>query len=135
MRGGVVARACAPHLEGQVGALSFQSVAELRYGAIKDGWSDTKKGLLEDRVRRFAVLGVDDATVQSWAELRARAEAEGKAKGIADLWIAATARRYDLPLLTTDRDFLSALDIRVLRPDDPPVARSGGSKLDGDGAG
>ena len=119
-RGATRAVPYAPHLDNKAVALSFQSVGELWYGAIKGGWSEAKRRELEVRIRRFVVLACDEATVRAWAELRAKAESEGLAKQTADLWIAATARRHDLPLLTKDRGFFSALDIDVIDPDDPP---------------
>ena len=63
----------------------------------------------------MTVLSADEATVRIWAELRARAEASGFTKQVADR-IAATAKRHDLPVLTNDRGFLTALDIEVIRP-------------------
>lgn len=60
------------------------------------------------------VLACDEATVRAWAELRARAEEQGLSKQTTDLWIAATAKRHGLPLLTRDSDFFTALDIAVI---------------------
>lgn len=121
MSGKDPASLCARHLEGRVAAISFQSVGELWYGAIKDGWGERKRRVLDDRIGRFVVLAYDEATVRAWAELKVQAEALGSAKNSQDLWVAATARRHRLPLLTNDRDFLSALDITVIRPEDPPA--------------
>lgn len=120
MSGKEPASLCVRHLEGRVASISFQSVGELWYGALKDGWGERKRRILDDRIRRFVILAYDEATVRAWAELKARAEQAGISKGAADLWVAATAKRHDLPLLTNDRDFLGALDIAVVRPEDPP---------------
>ena len=120
MRGGELAALCARHLEGRIAALSFQSVGELWYGAIKNGWGERHKRALDDAIRRFVVLAYDEATVRAWAELKAQAEAGGQPKDAADLWVAAAAKRHRLPLLTNDRDLLRGLDIVVLRPEDPP---------------
>lgn len=64
----------------------------------------------------MTVLSVDQAMVRIWAELRAASEASGFTKQVADLWIAATAKRHDLSLLTNDRGFLTALEVRVIQP-------------------
>ena len=109
-------------MDGQVAALSFQSVAELRYGAIKAQWGEQRREELERRIRRFVVLSIDDLTVRAWAELRAAAEAKGMPKQVGDLWIAATAKRHDIPLLTRDIDFYEGLDIDIIRPEDAPRA-------------
>jgi len=121
MRGEELATMCARHLEGRIAGISFQSVGELWYGAIRDGWGDRKTRFLDERIGQFVVLAYDEATVRAWAELKAQAERAGLSKNTADLWVAATAKRHELPLLTNDRDFLRALDITVIKPEDPPT--------------
>jgi len=121
MSGGELAQLCARHLEGRIAAISFQSVGELWHGAIKNGWGDRKTQALDVAIRKLVVLSFDEATVRSWAELKASAEAKGEPKSTADLWVAATARRHGLPLLTNDRGFLTGLDITVVRPEDVPA--------------
>lgn len=95
-------------------ALSFQSVGELRHGAIKEKWGQPRREALETMIRRFVVLAPDDATVQAWAELKAESEVQGLSKSAADLWVAAVASRHGLPLLTNDRGFLSGVGIDVI---------------------
>jgi tRNA(fMet)-specific endonuclease VapC len=107
---------CAPHLDGRLAAISFQSVAELRHGAIKESWGEAKRSVLERAIRKFVVLIPDDATVLAWAELKAEAERQGLSKSAQDLWVAATAKRHALPLLTNDRGFLTGLGITVVVP-------------------
>ncbi len=116
------AAACRPHVEHRVAALSFQPVAELWYGAERREWSEPKRAALDLMIRRFVILAADETMSRPWAaELRLEAERAGKSKEAEDLWIAATAKRHDLPLLTDDSDFFSALSIRAVRPTDPPV--------------
>lgn len=117
--GGPKAEACAPHLDGHVLAISFQSVGELWYGAIRRGLGDRKRRHLDEIIQRMTVLSVDEAMVRIWAEMRASSESSGFTKQVADLWIAATAKRHELPLITNDRGFLSALDIEVIGPEIP----------------
>lgn len=115
------ARVFAPHLEKRIVAVSFQTVGELWYGAIKADWPGRKRQQLDERIRQHVVLACDEATVRAWAELRAEAEAQGLPKQSTDLWIAATARRHDLPLLTEDAGFFQGLRIRVVRAQDDPA--------------
>lgn len=82
-------------------------------------FGEEKRSALERAIRRLVVLSPDESMTRTWAELRATAQRAGLSKDPAELWIAATARRHDLPILTTDRDFLTALNIDVIRPDDP----------------
>ena len=72
-------------------------------------------------IRRFVVLTADEATAKAWAELKTQAESAGLSKDTADLWIAATAKRHGLPLLTNDAAFFLALDVSAVRPGDPPL--------------
>lgn len=121
LRGSTEAEACKPHVENRIAALSFQTVAELWFGALKKNWGGEKRRALDNLVRRFVVLVADEATAKAWANLRVEAEAAGKPKSIEDLWIAATAKRHNLPLLTNDGGFFSGLGITALKPADPPA--------------
>jgi predicted nucleic acid-binding protein len=75
-RGGTAAAQYTSHLQDQIIALSFQTVGELWYGAIKAGWGEAKRRELDERIRRFVVLACDEATVRAWAELRADADSK-----------------------------------------------------------
>jgi predicted nucleic acid-binding protein len=46
--------------------------------------------------------------------LRLDAERQGLTKQVADLWIAATAKRHNLPLVTNDGGFFAGLNITVI---------------------
>jgi tRNA(fMet)-specific endonuclease VapC len=121
LKDSAMSAACKAHVEHRVAALSFQTVAELWYGAERSEWGEPKRAALDHMIRRFVVLTADEATSRLWAKLRVEAERAGRSKEAEDLWIAATAMRHELPLLTDDSDFFSALSIRAVRPTDPPV--------------
>lgn len=78
--GGRRATACAPHIEDKLVAVSFQTVAELRYGAIRRGYGEDKKRALERLMRNFVVLIADEATSEAWASLKRTAELNGLSK-------------------------------------------------------
>lgn len=95
------------HLIGHPIVLSFVSVMELRYGAYKAGWGEGNLELLERGIREVrAVVMPDDELVELCARLRAQCERAGHALHAkvhdADRWIAATAIRYGLPLVSDD---------------------------------
>jgi len=90
------------------------TVGEMLYGALKAGWGEAKVRKLNDYLARFVVLPADHLTVQTWAALKLKSEALGLTKGPGDLWIAASAKRHSLPLLTGDRGFFSALDVDAI---------------------
>lgn len=121
LRNSSEAALCRPHVENRIAALSFQTVAELWHGALKKQWGEEKRHALDNLIRRFVVLIADEATARAWAELKVVAEEAGRPKSVEDLWIAATARRHSLPLLTNDGDYFTGLDITAVKPDDAPI--------------
>jgi predicted nucleic acid-binding protein len=100
----------AQHLVGSRIVVTPQSVAEARYGALRAGWGSLRLAELERLIHRAGVLPVDDDTVWSFARLRAECHRVGhplhQKEHMGDLWIAAAALRWDLPLVAHDRVFL-----------------------------
>ena len=86
--------------------VSFITVAELRYGALKARWGELRRRALERDLTQLVVVQPDDELVRVCAGLRARCEFEGHALGNkiheADRWIAATALRLGIPLISDD---------------------------------
>ncbi len=89
------------------GAVSVVTVAELQAGVLAAREVAT-------RARRLATLAVlDDIEVlpidlevaRIWAALRVALAEVGRRVNVNDLWIAATALRHDLPVVTQDGDF------------------------------
>jgi len=102
-------------VRGKVRCLSFASVAELRFGAIAGGWQERRRGQLEDAMARTVILHGDDATVQHWATVKAARQRVGRPIGSEDCWIAATALRHGLALLTHNaKDYAEILDLRLV---------------------
>jgi predicted nucleic acid-binding protein len=61
----------------------------------------------------------DENTCALWADIMAESRAAGRPMTVADAWIAAAARQWDLPLVTADhRDFehLNGLTLIPLAP-------------------
>lgn len=109
----------AKHLVGQQLAVSPQTVAEARYGALKAGWGPRRLREVEQMIARVGVLAVDADTVEAVAQLRNQCRLEGHAlhqrTHNADLWIAAAAIRWSLPLVAHDGVFIGCpgLDLRT----------------------
>ena len=102
--------------------LSAFTVAELRYGlaAMPEG---KRRTIYEERLERevlpvFAgrVLAFDLDTSKTYAELMARARAEGKAIAQADGYIAATAATHGLIVATRDTSPFEAGGLQVIDP-------------------
>lgn len=102
--------------------LSAITLAELRFGiaAMPDG--KRKDGLrqrLDERVVPvFAgrILPFDTDAADTYAELRARARAAGKAIGTADAYIAAIAAAHGFAVATRDTSPFEAAGLNVINP-------------------
>lgn len=89
--------------------LAFQTVGELRFGAIRAGWGDLRRRHLERSIATLTVVQPDDQMITTWARLRADCQRIGHALGDklhdGDRWIAATALRLRCPLVSHDGVF------------------------------
>ena len=85
--------------------ISFQTLEESWFGAVKNGWSDRRKNTLRQHLDQFEVFWPTLDMVQISAELRSEREKAGRRLNTADAWIAATAILLDCPLASHDRDF------------------------------
>ena len=107
--GSSLAQQYEPLLVGRPAFLSFQTVAEIRYGAILRGWGGPRLQRLEAEIARAQIVHTGTELVSAYAELRAACERNGHALGQrdhdADRWIAATALRLRVPLVSNDRIF------------------------------
>jgi tRNA(fMet)-specific endonuclease VapC len=87
-------------LEGNVLAVSFQTVAELYQWAEIARWGQDRRARMREWLGKFAVLGYDDDTAQVWARLRAERDQHGQPIAAQDAWVAACALRHACPLVT-----------------------------------
>lgn len=106
-----------PQLGARLLGMSVVSVAEIKRGAIAARWSDPRIQELEDQLRKYIVLPVDDGIAEEWARTRARCDRLGRRKSDNDLWVAVTAKRYGLPLATLDHDQYDIPGLTVIRED------------------
>jgi predicted nucleic acid-binding protein len=100
--------------------LSFASVAELWLGAEVAGYNEASRRRLAGDIGAATVIAPDNELTHEWARLTAEARRAGHALGQAphvhDAWIAATARMYDLPLVTDDHHFDGFSGLTIVRP-------------------
>ncbi|MGH8930156.1 MAG: PIN domain-containing protein [Egibacteraceae bacterium] len=108
----------ARHLSGRRLIIAYQTVAELRYWALKGGWGDKKLDQLEQSLRRAAIARMDGPLAQAYARLKDRYVRAGHALGQkehdGDRWIAATAIRYQIPLISHDGVFYEAPGLELI---------------------
>ncbi len=110
--GSSLARLYDPLLVGRPAFLSFQTVAELRYGARLRGWGSSRFRRLDEEIARAQIVHTGRDLVRTYVDLRVTCERIGHALGQrehdADRWIAATALRLGIPLVSHDRIFEGA---------------------------
>jgi tRNA(fMet)-specific endonuclease VapC len=108
------------HLRGISLVLSFATVSELRYGSLKGGWGAARKQRMEDWFNQVATIVMpDNELVNVCAGLRDKCRRQGHALSEkihdSDRWIASTAIRYDLPLISDDGIFRDVPDLLLLQ--------------------
>jgi predicted nucleic acid-binding protein len=106
--GSKLAERYAPIIAGRPAFISFQTAAQLRYGALRRGWGAARMLKLDVRLRYAEIVHTGPELVLIHARLRA-CEAVGHAlaqrEHSADRWIAATALRLGVPLVSNDGIF------------------------------
>ncbi|MDB4921928.1 type II toxin-antitoxin system VapC family toxin [Mucilaginibacter sp.] len=82
------------------------AVGELYYGAYRS--ANVKKHLdqLHQFLQNYAVLMPDVATADFYGGIKAALKNKGKPIPENDIWIAAIAVQFNLPLFTLDKHFL-----------------------------
>jgi predicted nucleic acid-binding protein len=108
----------AKHLSGRRLIVSFQTVAEMRFGGLAAGWGQKRMREMEKAIAKAATIPPHDQLATEWADLRLECRLAGHGLAgkahMADLWIAATARLLGAPLVTHDRIFLGAPGLAVI---------------------
>ena len=108
-------------IHGKRLALSFMSVAELYKWSVKRKWSQDKMRVLEDAIKLYLVIPYDHELARMWGRITAECEAFGRTIPPSDAWVAATAIRHDLPLLTNNARHFEAAEehcgLKLLRPE------------------
>lgn len=95
---------------------------ELRYGALRANWGELRRRRLERRLAELTIVQPDDELITDCAELRHACQQTGHPLGNkvhdGDRWIAATAVRLALPLVSHDKVFdeVSRLELLTAGP-------------------
>lgn len=91
----------------EVGVISVVTTAELRAGVLAAADIATRDQRLNtlEFAMSIAVLPITEGIGRVWAQMRAYLVAAGSRVNANDLWIAATAAAYQIPVVTQDADF------------------------------
>ncbi|MDE2006316.1 MAG: type II toxin-antitoxin system VapC family toxin [Rhodospirillales bacterium] len=102
--------------------LSVITLAELRHGVDRlahGARRDRLSAWLEETLpARFEqrLLPVDAETAHAWGRLMARGQAMGRTPATMDAFIAATALRHELAVVTRNADDFVPLGVQVINP-------------------
>ncbi|MGH3499930.1 MAG: PIN domain-containing protein [Nocardioidaceae bacterium] len=98
--------------------LAFQTVMELRFGALRAGWGELRRRRLERRIVELTVVQPDDDMITACSRLRVDCQKMGHPLGDkihdGDRWIAATAVRLGIPLASHDSVFKGVPGLELL---------------------
>lgn len=107
-----------PIIAGRPAFISFQTAAELRYGALRRHWGDVRMTKLEARINQAEVVHSGPELVLTYAQPRVDCERIGHAlhqrDHDADRWVAATALRLAIPLVSNDHIFANVPGLTLL---------------------
>ena len=100
--------------------LPLTALGELHHGVCKSKRQGRTKeaAKIEHVLRITEILYPGDKTADQYGRMIDALEAQGQRIPANDIWIAATAAQYDLPLLTTDAHFrrIDGLNLLLFAP-------------------
>ena len=80
-------------------------LGELHYGALRAQRREAQLTLIRDFLQTATLLLPDQNTSERYGQVKAELAGIGKPIPDNDIWIAAMARQFDLPLVTRDAHF------------------------------
>lgn len=90
-------------------------IGELYFGAYKSQRIDANLQRITEFAKKNIVLVCDQETAQVYGNVKSTLQAKGKPLPENDIWIAALALQYDLPLATRDEHFQAISDLHIER--------------------
>ena len=95
--------------------ISFMTRAELSLWPVANNWGASRRSALEEHTALYLTLYPDEGTCVIWAAVVDQCRRVGQPIQTADAWIAASARQWHCPLVTTDfRDYEAIEDLDVV---------------------
>ena len=96
--------------------ISPVTLAELKAGVLAASNSEDRLARLRtvELAAELPILGIDEWVADEWAALRSWLAEAGRRLDVNDVWIAATAIRYGVPIVTQDHDFFVISGVRGL---------------------
>ena len=114
------AESFAPLLLGKLPFISFVTVGEMYFGAEKANWGEPRIAKMETILRRYTVIPGTYEVARQYGRVK-RAFRDQVDEN--DMWIAATALAYELPVVTNNlthfEPMSDQLDFGLVHPDRP----------------
>ncbi|MCY3862384.1 MAG: PIN domain-containing protein [bacterium] len=114
------AESFAPLLLGKLPFISFVTVGEMYFGAEKANWGEPRIVKMETILRRYTVIPGTYEIARQYGRVK-RAFRDQVDEN--DMWIAATALAYELPVVTNNlthfEPMSNQLDFGLVHPDRP----------------
>jgi predicted nucleic acid-binding protein len=95
-----------PHVRNRIIVISYSTVGELYYWTERRKWGAERFGRVEDAIRAAIIVRYDLEVCRTYARLKSALRnptGSHKIIGDNDLWTAACAVRYGIPLVTHNR--------------------------------
>jgi len=93
--------------------ISVISLGELYYGALKSSKSEENIKIINEFTSFYKVLKLNSAVSFCYSEIKNKVHKSGFTLPENDLWIAATAIKNDLTVITYDKHFENIPDIKL----------------------
>lgn len=106
-------RLLSPLIENQSLAASIIVYGEIYEGLLNAGAVESHLRAFADILAGVPILELDVETAQVFAYQRANLRSKGQLIPDHDLWIAATALRHDLTLISSDQHFSHIPDLKL----------------------
>ena len=93
--------------------LSSTVLGELYYGARKSGRPTRNLSRLDEFAASVAIVACDGVTAQYYGQIKDGLRLKGRPIPENDIWVAAVAIQYGLPLATRDQHFREVDGLRI----------------------
>lgn len=107
-----------PHVQNRIAVLTYVTIGELFFWAERRKWGTERLRLLEAKIRETTVVRYDLEVCRRYARLKHGLRTPSGSHwviGDNDLWIAACAVRYDIPLVTHNRRHFEGIpDLNII---------------------
>ena len=90
------------------------AIGELYFGAKKSARSEKNLEQIEKFIKNVTVIGCDSDTARQYGDVKNKLRIKGRPLPENDIWIAALALQYDLPLVTRDAHFQQVENLQTV---------------------